>query len=189
MENRREPAGSASPPKGRGKGRGLFRLYRNTFSQRPDSEHEQALIRLVIVMLLTGYVLVSILGDRHIGYDEIPTLAIAFMSLLFSAGIFAHIATQPGKSPLRKGISMVHDNGMTTYMMASLGEYCAPFYIVLLWVTFGNGFRYGRKYLFASAFLGTAFFSLVIATTPYWKSHMTLSAGLLALGMRTLPPR
>ncbi|HJX15099.1 MAG TPA: hypothetical protein VJ386_05145, partial [Candidatus Deferrimicrobiaceae bacterium] len=72
------------------------------------------------------------------------------MSLLFSGGVFTHIAMQPGKSPRRRVIGMVHDNGMTGYMMYALGEYCAPFYIVLLWVTFGNGFRYGRKYLFAS---------------------------------------
>jgi two-component system sensor histidine kinase RpfC len=81
---------------------------------------------------------------------------------------------------------MVHDNGMAGYMMYALGEYCAPFYVILLWVTFGNGFRYGRKYLFASAFLGTAFFSLVISTTEYWKSHLTLGIGLL-LGLIVLP--
>ena len=178
--------GVLSPAAGTGRTPGLVRYYREKFSRRPDSEHEQALIRLVIVALLAVYLMLSVITDRRIENDEIATVATVLMSLLFSVGVFTHIAMHPGKSPLRRAIGMVHDNGMTTYVMYSLGEYCAPFYIVLLWVTFGNGFRYGRKYLFASAFLGTAFFSLVIATTEYWRSHSTLGLGLL-LGLVVLP--
>ena len=178
--------GVLSPAAGTRRTPGLVRLYREKFSRRPDSEHEQAFIRLSIVALLAVYLMISIMKDRRIENDEIATVATVLFSLLFSVGVFTHIAMHPGKSPLRKAIGMVHDNGMTTYVMYSLGEYCAPFYIVLLWVTFGNGFRYGRKYLFASAFLGTAFFSLVIATTGYWRSHSTLGLGLL-LGLVVLP--
>jgi two-component system sensor histidine kinase RpfC len=175
-----------SPAAGTGRAPGLVRLYREKFSRRPDSEHEQAFIRLSIVAFLAVYLMISILKDRRIGNDEIATVATVLFSLLFSVGVIIHIVMHPGKSPARRTIGMVHDNGMTAYVMYSLGEYCAPFYIVLLWVTFGNGFRYGRKYLFASAFLGTAFFSLVIATTGYWKSHSTLGLGLLA-GLVVLP--
>ncbi len=162
------------------------RRIRDTFAQRPDSEHEQAMIRLVIVFLLAIYIFLSVGQNRRIDPDEIVTVAIAAFCLLFSASVFTHIVVRPGTSPLRRTIGMAHDNGMAAYMMVALGEYCAPFYIILLWVTFGNGFRYGRKYLFASAFLGTALFFLVISTTEYWKSHPTLGFGLL-LGLIVLP--
>ena len=162
------------------------RRIRDTFAQRPDSEHEQAMIRLVIVVLLTIYIFLSVGQNRRIDPDEIVTVALAVFCLLFSASVLAHIVVRPATSPLRRAIGMAHDNGITAYMMYTLGEYCAPFYIILLWVTFGNGFRYGRKYLFASAFLGTAFFSLVIFTTEYWKSHPTLGFGLM-LGLIVLP--
>ncbi len=159
---------------------------RNTFAKRQDSEHEQAIIRLVIVVLLAIYIFLSVGQNLRIDPEEIPTVAIAVFCLLFSASVFTHIVVRPGISPLRRSISMAHDNGMSAYMMYALGEYCAPFYIILLWVTFGNGFRYGRKYLFASAFLGAAFFFLVINTTEYWESHPTLGFGLL-LGLIVLP--
>ncbi|MGA6993292.1 MAG: ATP-binding protein [Candidatus Deferrimicrobiaceae bacterium] len=155
-------------------------------AKRDDSEHEQALIRAVIVLILTSYVFLSILGNRRIDSDEIGTIAITLSSLLFSAGVFTHILLRPAISPARRAIGMLHDNGMAAYMMYALGEYCAPFYVVLLWVTFGNGFRYGRLYLFGSALLGTAFFSLVIAMTDYWSSHTTLGFGLLT-GLIVLP--
>ncbi|MGB3400308.1 MAG: ATP-binding protein [Candidatus Deferrimicrobiaceae bacterium] len=157
-----------------------------TLAKREDSEHEQAIIRLVIVVLLAIYISLSVGQNRRIDPDEIATVAIAVFCLLFSASVFTHIVLRPVASPLRRVIGIVHDNGMAAYMMYALGEYCAPFYIILLWVTFGNGFRYGRKYLFASAFLGSAFFSLVITTTEYWKSHPTLGFGLL-LGLIVLP--
>ncbi len=162
------------------------RRIRDTFAKRPDSEHEQAFIRLAIVFILAVYIAFSFLQNRRIDRAEIVPAAIAFFSFLFSAGVFSHIVVRPAISPLRRAIGIVHDNGMAAYMMVALGEYCAPFYIILLWVTFGNGFRYGRKYLFASAFLGTAFFFLVISTTEYWKSHPTLGFGLL-LGLIVLP--
>jgi two-component system sensor histidine kinase RpfC len=155
-------------------------------ARRDDSEHEQAIIRLVIVVLLAIYISLSVGQNHRIDPDEIATVVIAVFCLLFSASVFTHIVLRPMSSPLRRVIGIVHDNGMSAYMMYALGEYCAPFYIILLWVTFGNGFRYGRKYLFASAFLGSAFFSLVIATTEYWKSHPTLGFGLL-LGLIVLP--
>ncbi|MGB3095432.1 MAG: ATP-binding protein [Candidatus Deferrimicrobiaceae bacterium] len=144
------------------------------------------MIRLVIVVLLAIYIFLSVGQNRRIDPDEIATVTIAVFCLLFSASVFTHIVVRPATSPLRRVIGIVHDNGMAGYMMYALGEYCAPIYVVLLWVTFGNGFRYGRKYLFASTVLGTASFSLVIATTEYWNSHLTLSIGLL-LGLVVLP--
>jgi len=168
---------------------GIFNTIRNIreiFAKRPDSEHEQALIRLAIVLVLAVYVTLSFLQNYRIDPGEIAPAALAFFSLLFSAGVLSHILMRPSISPHRRFLGIVHDNGMAAYMMYALGEYCAPFYIVLLWVTFGNGFRYGRKYLFVSAFLGTAFFFLVITTTEYWKSHPTLGFGLL-IGLIVLP--
>ena len=35
------------------------------------------------------------------------------------------------------------------------GAMAAPWYLIYLWVTFGNGFRYGTRFLEVSAVLGT----------------------------------
>ena len=71
---------------------------------------------------------------------------------------------------------MVTDIGATCYVMQSGGEVFAPFYVILLWVTFGNGFRYGRRYLFPSVILSVVSFSIVILTNDYWKNQISLAA-------------
>ncbi|MBZ0172124.1 MAG: hypothetical protein K8E66_07080, partial [Phycisphaerales bacterium] len=55
-----------------------------------------------------------------------------------------------------------------------------------LWVTFGNGFRYGRAYLFGSALMSAAGFLFVILTTEFWHRHPGFASGLLA-GLIVLP--
>ena len=49
------------------------------------------------------------------------------------------------------------------------GDMAAPWYLIYLWVTFGNGFRYGTRFLVSSAVLGAAGFALVIYITPVWR--------------------
>ena len=56
----------------------------------------------------------------------------------------------------------------------------APWYLIYLWVTFGNGFRYGTRFLVSSAVLGAAGFALVIHVTPVWRDIPYVAYGLLA---------
>lgn len=153
---------------------------------RPDSEHEQAVVRLVILFLVIVYLFVSVAKHGAKDPHEVKALWIASGVLVFALAIFAHIVIDPRKCVPRRLTGMVVDLGATSYVMASGGEWCTPFYVILLWVTFGNGFRYGRKYLFASTVLSSIFFAAVVLTNPYWRSHATLSGGLL-VGLVVLP--
>ncbi|MDH5486945.1 MAG: hypothetical protein OEY53_05475, partial [Gammaproteobacteria bacterium] len=45
---------------------GLFATIRTRLSNRPDSEHEQALIRLVIAIIVSGYFFTSATIDNLI---------------------------------------------------------------------------------------------------------------------------
>ena len=60
------------------------------------------------------------------------------------------------------------------------GAMAAPWYLIYLWVTFGNGFRYGTRFLVSSAVLGAAGFALVIHVTPVWREIPYVAYGLLA---------
>ena len=51
---------------------------------------------------------------------------------------------------------------------------------------FGNGFRYGTRYLVLAAAMSTLGFGLVISFNPYWHEHLPLGIGLL-LGLIILP--
>ena len=56
--------------------------------------------------------------------------------------------------------------GTTTYLMWTNGEVGAPLYGIYLWVTFGNGFRYGARSLYASQVLSLIGFGSVVAFNP-----------------------
>jgi two-component system sensor histidine kinase RpfC len=53
-------------------------------------------------------------------------------------------------------------------------------------VIFGNGFRYGRRYLFAAAAFGTFAFGAAIHFNAYWQDKLSLGIGLL-VGLVVLP--
>ena len=162
------------------------RRIRDTFAQRPDSEHEQAIIRIGIVSIVLAYLVYSAFQDGNISSSERHTLWIVSMFAVFSLGVLLRIAENPQISPRRRLMGMFADISATCYVMYCGGETYSPFYIILLWVTLGHGIRYGRHYLFASAILSVASFSLVILTNDYWRSQIPLAVGLV-IGLIVLP--
>ena len=156
------------------------------FRGRPDSEVEQATIRLGIVAIVFVYFLIAGLvgGFTH---RKIGALWFLGFYIAFSIGILASIAASEKKvSVVRRGLGMVGDIGGTSYLLYGNGESSAPLFVILLWVTFGNGFRFGRKYLFAATFLSAVCFAAVLYVNPYWRSHGPLAIGLL-IGIIVLP--
>ena len=92
----------------------------------------------------------------------------------------------PAKSVSRRGLGMVVDLSCTSYVMYSASTLATPLFVVYLWVTFGNGFRYGANYLYAAMALSAIGFSVVLITSEYWLQHPELGAGIL-IGLTVLP--
>jgi two-component system sensor histidine kinase RpfC len=147
--------------------------------KRPDSEHEQALLRLVISIIVLGYLYISAISDGFVSASERPAVILAAMFVLFAVAIFIGIVIRPGVSVTRRALGMVADMSATTYCMYLSGEVGAPLYGVFLWVTFGNAFRYGLKYLYAAMTLSVVGFLSVLITSDYWGLHKTLGVGLM----------
>jgi two-component system sensor histidine kinase RpfC len=82
-------------------------------------------------------------------------------------------------------IGNVVDVAGITFLMIYGGEYTAPLFGVYLWVTFGNGFRFGARYLASSLALSSAGFIIVLSTSGYWAHNQHLGVGLL-IGMIAL---
>src|SRR5690606_9733046 len=70
--------------------------------------------------------------------------------------------------------------------MMTLGEEVAPLYVIILWVTIGNGLRFGPGFLLTAVCLAVATFISVILVTPYWQANATLAWGLL-VGLILIP--
>lgn len=70
--------------------------------------------------------------------------------------------------------------------MTIQGEPAAPLYAVMLWVTIGNGMRYGSTYLRVATAMGCLAFLCTVMLSPYWRGHDYLGWGLL-LGLGAIP--
>jgi two-component system sensor histidine kinase RpfC len=152
------------------------------FRQRPDSEHGQAMVRLVIALLIVSY----LEWLQRAGQQTSPMLWVMLAESCVGLGLLAGIALQPGVSHARRWIGMLADYATLTCLMILSPRELAPLYVIILWVTMGNGLRFGGRYLgFASALAVTAF-STVVWQAEYWHGQPYLAGGLL-LGLVAIP--
>ena len=118
----------------------ILQRFKARLAGRPDSEHAQDLVRIVITALFITY-----LGWRyfHLGVgDTLPvTWLILIGELLVAVGLLVAILIQPGVSHVRRWIGMLTDYSAMGAIMCIEGEPAAPLYAVYLWVTIGNGMR------------------------------------------------
>jgi len=155
-----------------------------TFANRPDTEHEMVMNRLVIGFLAVIYLVVK---DIFFGTSGIGALYhIPILYCLGGLALLGHMLLFPGISPMRRIAAMFMDLGTLSFGLYAGGEVAAILYPIYLWVIFGNGFRFGIPYLLASAALSMAGFGLVCLFDPYWGEHPVLATGLLA-GLLIIP--
>ena len=83
-------------------------------------------------------------------------------------------------------LAIFADAGVLSYGIYVGDESTSLLYPIYLWVIFGNGFRFGLKYLFIATAISVAGFSIVVASAEYWRAHLHLAGGLLA-GLIVLP--
>lgn len=155
-------------------------------ANRPDSEHGQALIRLII---FSGVMVYMLLGAALGGLDQAVSnraLAMSSVGVTVGLGLYCWILWLPGKSNLRRIIGMVTDYGLMSTAMALMGEPLAWLYVIMMWVTVGNGLRYGNRYLGGAVSIAVFGFAAVLLTNDYWADNMSLGVGLL-VGLVAVP--
>lgn len=151
---------------------------RSRLSGRPDSEHEQSLVRLVIGLLVFAYLYSPAYSPQPSAADlQVRTAITLFM--VFSVLLFLAILVRPGVSPLRRYLGMFADLGTTSVIMGLGGESATPLIAVYLWVTMGNGFRFGRRYLAAATAISVIGFTAAVLSSDYWRQHPVFSVSLL----------
>jgi two-component system sensor histidine kinase RpfC len=165
---------------------GQFRQAWEILSRRPDSEHEQALVRFVLASFASAYLSWSVNRDGLLDAQESRLLLMCGFYVLFSVGLFIMITIVPKPSPVRRGLGIFGDLSTTSIGIAAAGGAGAPLYILLLWVIFGNGFRYGRRYLFAASAFGTFTFGAALHFNAFWQDKLSLGIGLM-VGLIVLP--
>ncbi len=123
--------------------------------------------------------------DGHLNVQESRLVWMCGFYVLFSVGLFILSPSIP-RSPPSVEAGDLGDLSTTSIGIGAAGDAGAPLYVVLLWVIFGNGFRYGRRYLFAASAFGTVAFGAAIHFNTYWQNKLSLGIGLL-VGLVVLP--
>lgn len=167
--------------------RALAELMHARLQNRPDSEHEQALVRLGALSV----VLIYMVARRAIGIDGSDhSINIVFflvaIGLVVGSAIFVRIVMNPGVSHRRRLLGIVSDYGLMGAAMTVLSEPLAWVYVLLMWVTVGNGLRFGTLYLRGGVLMAMFAFGSVIVLSPYWQQNLSFSIGLL-LGLAAIP--
>jgi two-component system sensor histidine kinase RpfC len=160
--------------------------FRQRLANRPDSEHGQALVRITLIVLILCYVL---LPSSRTGLDPAQyrtVLAIVLTGLALSLGTFGALLARPGRSDARRVVGMLADYGLMSAGMIAMGEPLAWVYVVVMWVTVGNGLRYGNHYLHLAVAMAMVSFGSVLALNAYWQQNLGLGIGLL-VGLAAVP--
>jgi two-component system sensor histidine kinase RpfC len=118
--------------------------------------------------------------------DTTPMLLVMLAESVVGIGLVAMIAIRPAPSHLRRWIGMLADYGTLTALMVLSPVALAPLYVIILWVTIGNGLRYGGRYLLVASVLGLVAFSTAVLSADYWLSQPYLAVGLL-VGLVAIP--
>lgn len=143
---------------------------------RPDTEVQQALIRLVIVSGFYLYFSISVLDHSPQIADQVHFLGVTFT--LASLALLAGPLIDTKASVARRSLAMALDFFVATYMLSISGETGAPVVATYLWVTLGYGFRYGLPYLLVSTMASATGFAIVYAFNPFWQTHTALWWGI-----------
>ena len=163
----------------------LVRL-KQRLASRPDSEHQQALVRLFMLVVVLVYLLAVVAGRPEFARPLQLSLRFLCIEFAISLLIVGWLLARPAASRPRRILGMVADYSLMGVGMYLLGELLAPLYVVLLWVTVGNGLRYGPRFLYGAIGFALVTFLAVITTTPYWLANPWIGWGLL-VGLVAVP--
>lgn len=166
--------------------RARLQWIRQRLAQRTDSEHGQAIVRLAVLLVVLLYLLARGRTGSLQGDDYDAVLAMVATGFTIGAGLLAWIIRAPGRSHLRRMIGMAADYGLMAAAMVRMGEPLAWVYVIIMWVTVGNGLRFGNRYLYLAVTVAVASFGTVLLQSGYWITNRGLGIGLL-LGLVAIP--
>jgi len=159
----------------------MQRRQRFTLKKDRNLEFEQSVMRLVLVSAAVAYGFsVYLAGAFAAGaLDRILALGSGY---LVAAGAGAWwVYRRPDTGGWRHSLYMFLDVLVTSIALHYFGSYGLPYFVLYLWLTVGNGFRYGHRELILCAGLSLAGFVTVCLTTPFWIEEYLLSITCIML--------
>lgn len=158
-----------------------FKLWYKTAAKHCDPlELEQAVIRimvgLAILCLITYSYLTNTLSDQ-----EYVAFKIDFVFEFLSILLLLAIVKNKFNSVFRRLAGAWLDIGAASIFIALTAEIGVMLVAVYLWVIFGNGFRYGKRYLYHSQAISLLGFLIATQSNPYWATHQSIAHSLILM--------
>lgn len=160
---------------------GVFRFHNVVAVE----DFQQAVIRVVILALITGY---FSLHYHLAGQPSLLEQPIGLLTVYDAISIFILFSFKayPDVSHLRRMFTLFADLTLLSATLYIGGEAATLCFSVYLWLIIGYGMRFGQRYLAIATIIAALEFTIVLATTDYWAEQRTAGFGLL-IGMIVLP--
>jgi two-component system, sensor histidine kinase RpfC len=160
--------------------------YRELVAVSHRPELEQTSLRVLIAGIVMVYLFWYSSRDGSVSASERNVLLVSILFFVFGLVLMLRVLFTARPSVARRYLGMVADNAVTSFCLMQMGEGGAVVIGVYLFITFGNGFRYGRRYLHVCQALGILGFSTVLALSDFWSHHVAIGVGFL-IGLVILP--
>lgn len=155
--------------------------YKNAATHCDPLELEQGATRLAITTFFTLYLLTSFAINQSISYGELLGFYCLCVFELFAVILFLIISRADRPSRNRRLLGNWLDVVGTTVFLSLAGDIAVVLIGVYLWVTFGNGFRFGKKYLFHSQAISILGFLIATQVNPFWAKHQPIIIGFFLM--------
>lgn len=159
---------------------------RRWIKSHPNTEVEQGIVRVVMISLILLYLSLMTHSVSTEAWVLQSGILLFSVHLLFGLGVLISFLFQPQRSTVRIFLGIIADISSFSMAMITTGEIGAPWWAGCLWITFGNGFRYGERYLYFSAALSIVGFSTALLVNNFWQNNIPIGIGLL-VAMLVLP--
>ena len=159
----------------------LKNWYKNAASHCDPLELEQGATRLAIGTFFTLYLLISFAINKTISHGELMGFYCLVVFELCAIVLLYVISQAESPSQNRRLLGNWLDVVGTTVFLSLAGDIAVVLIGVYLWVTFGNGFRFGKKYLFHSQAISIVGFLIATQVNPFWAKHQPIIIGFFLM--------
>ncbi|MBK9674700.1 MAG: hypothetical protein IPO82_05500 [Betaproteobacteria bacterium] len=151
-----------------------------------DADVEQAFLRVLVTSIVLVYGTAVGLSDGSFSLEL--RVALACGCVTGSAGLWMlyRFHRYPTRSGFMRSFGIAADIIPITAGLFFAGEIGVPLVGLYLWITVGNGFRFGPRYLLQSYSLSGVCFTLLLLFSPFWQQHREIGIGLAIL-LGTIP--
>ncbi len=137
-----------------------------------DPERGQALSRLFSGPVVAIYMVLAVLLAPEQPWALTELIAVIIPLYLISSWLlFMRVVQRPGRSIPRRAFAMALDYAAMAYTLGMTGPQSLPVYAFVLWVTVGNGIRYGPRTLLVATICAFATLATAWAFNAYWREQ------------------